>query len=97
MDKAPLISSEAIRDLGEIWDYIAEDNEGAADAIIDALVEKCRELVRLEGVGHKRGDLLPGLLSLPYGKYVIFFRRRQEVEIVRVLHGARDIAAVFEE
>lgn len=97
MDKEPLISFEAIRDLNEIWDYVAEDNQKAADALIDQLVQKCRELVRLEGVGHRRDDLLPELLSLPYRKYVIFFRRKETVEIVRILHGARDIDAVFEE
>ena len=97
MDKEPLISSEAIRDLNEIWDYVAEDNQKAADALIDLLVQKCRELVRLEGVGHRREDLLPGLLSQPCRKYVIFFRRKEEVEIVRILHGARDIGTVFEE
>lgn len=97
MDKEPLISSEAIRDLNEIWDYVAEDNQPAADALIDTLVQKCRELARLEGVGHRREDLLADLLSLPCRKYVIFFRRKEAVEIIRILHGARDIDAIFEE
>jgi plasmid stabilization system protein ParE len=37
------------------------------------------------------------MLSLAYKKYVIFFVQREGiVEIVRILHGARDIAKVFE-
>lgn len=97
MDKEPLISTEVTRDVNEIWDYVAEDNQKAADALIDLLVHKCRDLVRLEGVGHRREALLPGLLSLPCRKYVIFFRKKEEVEIVRILRGARDMDAVFEE
>ncbi|MCC5806295.1 MAG: type II toxin-antitoxin system RelE/ParE family toxin [Opitutales bacterium] len=96
-DKKPLISHAAIRDLDEIWDYIAGDSERAADHLIDEIVEKCRELAILKGVGHRREDLLPGLLSLAHRKYVVFFRRNERVEIVRILHGARDIPALFEE
>lgn len=97
MDKDPLISLEAIRDLDEIWDHIAGDNERAADPFVDEIVEKCHELANLDGVGHRRVDLLTGLLSLAHRKYVIFFRRNERVEIVRILQGARDIAGVFEE
>lgn len=97
MDKGPLISLEAVRDLNEIWDYIAADNERAADHLIDEIVEKCRELARLDGVGRRRDDLLSGLLSLAHRKYVIFFRRNERVEIVRILHGAREIPALFDE
>lgn len=97
MAKRPLISGEAIRDLEEIWEYIAEDSELNADRFIDRIVEKCCELVELEGVGHRRDDLIPGMLSLTFRKYVIFFQRnRNEVEIVRVLHGARDIRTHFD-
>jgi toxin ParE1/3/4 len=96
MDKEPRISHEAIRDLNKIWDYIVEDNEIAADNFIDSLVEKCRKLARLEGVGHRREDLVPGLLSLPYKNYVIFFQRNQYMNIVRILHGSRDVQSVFE-
>ncbi|HWB48592.1 MAG TPA: type II toxin-antitoxin system RelE/ParE family toxin [Stellaceae bacterium] len=36
--------------------------------------------------------MLPGLRSLPYGRYMIFYRiSEEEVEIVRVLPGARDV------
>lgn len=97
MAKRPLISKEAIRDLEEIWEYIAEDSELDADRFTDQIVEKCCEIVELEGVGHRRDDLIPGMFSLAFRKYVIFFQRnRNEVEIVRVLHGARDIRTLFD-
>jgi len=95
MAKGPLISREAIRDLEEIWEYIAEDSELNADRFIDQIIEKCCELVDLVGVGHRRDDLIPGMLSLAFRKYIIFFQRNESgVEIVRVLHGARDIRSI---
>jgi toxin ParE1/3/4 len=38
----------------------------------------------------------PSLRSLPVGNYVIFYRPTQDdVEVTRVLHGTRDIDALF--
>ena len=43
-----------------------------------------------------RPDLAPGLRASPVGNYVIFYRPIHDgIEVVRVLHGARDIPAVF--
>lgn len=50
------------------------------------------------GVGKMRNGLLPGLRSHIVGRYVIFYRAIPGgIEILRVLHGARDIEAVFPE
>ncbi|MBN2069611.1 MAG: type II toxin-antitoxin system RelE/ParE family toxin [Opitutales bacterium] len=97
MAKQLIISQEAISDLSEIWDYIARDNQRAADRFIDALYAKCQEILELESIGRSREELFEGLRSLPYRKYVIFFLRNHgDVEIVRILHGARDIESQFE-
>jgi toxin ParE1/3/4 len=43
-------------------------------------------------LGRSRTDLHPGLRSFPFGRYVIFYRPLDDgIEVVRVLHGARDI------
>jgi len=43
-----------------------------------------------------RDELAPGLRSLPVGNYVVFYRGREGgIEVIRVLHGARDIDALF--
>jgi toxin ParE1/3/4 len=42
--------------------------------------------------------LAEDLRSLPVGRYVIFYLAiSRRVEIVRVLHGSRDIETIFEE
>ena len=44
-----------------------------------------------------RDELAEGLRSFAVGRYVIFYRPISEgVEIVRVLHGSRDIDAIFQ-
>jgi toxin ParE1/3/4 len=49
-------------------------------------------------VGRPRDELRPGLRSAPYKPYIVFFSYHDDeaVEIVRVLHGARDLTEVFE-
>lgn len=47
--------------------------------------------------GRKRPDLAPDLRSLPVGNQVIFYRPIPDgIQVIRVLHGARDIPAVFD-
>jgi toxin ParE1/3/4 len=42
-------------------------------------------------------ELAPGIRSFPFGPYIIFYRVvTGAIEIVRVLHGARDIENIFE-
>jgi toxin ParE1/3/4 len=40
--------------------------------------------------------MAPGLRSFPVGNYVVFYRIVPEgIELVRVLHGARDLRRLF--
>ena len=48
------------------------------------------------GMGRLRDELAVDLRSFPVGRYVIFFRPLSNgVNIVRVLHSARDLNADF--
>jgi len=91
------ISPRAAADLIEIWSYIADDSMANADAFIDRLYETLQVLGRQPGSGRRREELAPRMQSFPYGRYVIFYRAMTDaIEIVRVLHGARDIEGIFE-
>jgi len=91
------ISPRAAADLIEIWGYIADDSVANADAFIDKLYETLQVLGRQPGSGRRREELAPGMQSFPFGRYVIFYRALKDaIEIVRVLHGARDIESIFE-
>lgn len=84
-------------DLTEIWSYIADDSVANADAFIDKIYETIELLARQLGSGRRREELAPGIQGFPIGRYVIFYRVvASAIEIVRVLHGARDIENIFE-
>lgn len=84
-------------DLVEIWQYIADDSEARADAFVDMIDQKLIALAANPVMGRARDELADGLRSFAVGRYVIFYRPLAEgVEIVRVLHGSRDIDALFQ-
>lgn len=47
-------------------------------------------------MGRARDDLAPGIRSLAFGRYVVFFVALADgIDVVRVMHGARDIDHTF--
>lgn len=91
------ISPRAISDLIEIWSYIADDSEAHADGFVDKIHDAMELLARQPGLGRRRDELAPGIQSFAVGRYIVFYRRvTGAIEIVRVLHGARDIENIFE-
>lgn len=91
------ISPRATEDLLDIWSYIADDSEANADGFIDKIHETMELLARQPGLGRHRKELVPGIQSFAVGRYVVFYRVVSgAIEIVRVLHGARDIENILE-
>lgn len=92
----------ARRDIVEIVTYIASERNApeAARKVRDALLGQCERIARTKAqLGRPRGDLREGLRAFPYRSYIIFFHYLGDgvVEIVRVVHGARDIQAQFDD
>jgi toxin ParE1/3/4 len=51
-----------------------------------------RNLGQMPGLGVSRDSLRRGLMLFPVGKYLILYRKVVDgIEIVRVIHGARDL------
>lgn len=87
----------ADEDLLDIWLYIAQDNIPAADRTAERLKQRCQTLGVSPMLGGKRDDLVAGMRYLIEGNYAIFYRVQQDaIEILRVLHGARDFPAIFQ-
>ena len=87
---------QAEEDLLDIWVRIASDSPFQADRFLDLLDDKMRLLADTPGMGRPRAELSSGLHGLPVGNYLIFYRQASKgIEVVRVLHGARDIEALF--
>lgn len=99
--KALRLRPLAESDLEEIWLRIVDDDPGAADAMIDRFTEIFELIRRQPGMGAPTPALGPraeGMLRrFPVGNYVIFYTEAVDTLVVeRVLHGARDIEALFE-
>ena len=86
-------------DLDDIWYYVASQsgNTDIADRLIGSITDRFFLLTRYPNLGRARDeDLRPGLRTFPVGEYVIFYRLEgEDVVILRVLRGSRNIAALF--
>ena len=88
---------QAEADILEIWDYIVDDSILDADRWVDSLDEKLALWATQPMMGRSRDELAPGIRSLAFGRYVVFFEPPSDgIDVVRVLHGSRDIDATFE-
>ena len=86
----------ATADLTEIAEYVAADNRKAAARLVASFKEQAARLARSPGIGRPRGELQADLRSFPVGRYVLFSRPTKDgIEVVRVLHGMRDIDRIF--
>jgi toxin ParE1/3/4 len=89
---------QAGADIAEIWDFIAEDSLEQADRWVDRLDEKLQLLAGQPLMGRDRPELAAGLRSIPFGRYVIFYLPLDDgIDVVRILHSARDVDAIFDE
>lgn len=93
-----LISPEALQDMSDIHNYIAMDDPDAADRVVLAFESNVALLTTQPEIG----QLMPRLRGLhmwvvtEFPNYLMFYRLRAGiVEIVRVLHGARDLRSVL--
>lgn len=93
----PRLTEQAEADLDELWAYIAANNPEAADRMVDAVLESSRMHVRFPGMGQSRDELRPGLRCFVVSPYVVFYRTLEAtIEVLRILHGARDIRSIIE-
>lgn len=83
---------EALRDLDEIWEYIAYDNLDAADRVIAEILTAIRDLVSFPGMGHTRLDLTSRPLRfLVVREYLIAYAPEEKpLWAVAILHGRRN-------
>jgi len=94
-----LWSPEAEADLAHIWNYYADvAGPDVARLMVRAIGESCVMLEAHSLAGRARDEIRPGLRSLLAAPHVIFYRvSDNEVQIVRVLDGRRDIDEIFAE
>lgn len=92
--KAVVFAPAAEIDLEEIWYHIALNAPGTADRIVDNIRKRCDQLSVFPDSGPSRREIAADARSLNEGRYVILYRIFETtIEIVRVVHGARDLTS----
>ena len=87
---------QAELDILEIWTYIAEDNFAAADRWVDALNDSFALWATQPALGRPRDEVDAGLRRLACGRYVVFYETLADgIDVIRVLHGSRDVDQAF--
>jgi toxin ParE1/3/4 len=93
------LAPEAEIELDQIWYRAALESGSAeiADRITDAIADRFLLLAAYPHVGRLRDDdLRPGLRSVPVGEYVIIYRTQgEDVSILHIVRGSRDIQALL--
>lgn len=87
-------------DIFDIWSYIAEDSEHAADRVEQAIYDACAFLADGPLRGHTRPDLTPRALRFwtlsRYPNYTVVYRpETAPLQIVAVLHGKRNLRRIL--
>ena len=86
----------AVRDLALIADRIAQDNLDAALRFYEEVGRVLDLISRHPLMGEGVENLAPGLRRHTVGEYLLFYRSvGEQIELIRVLHGARDINELF--
>ena len=93
---------QAKRDVIEIGRHIAQDSLRSAIRFLRAARADMRRLAEMPGMGARRdftNPRLAGLRSWPitgFRNHLIFYLPVHDgIEVVRVLHGARDLDRIF--
>ncbi len=94
---------QAKRDLEEIFVFIGEQDVDAGLGFLLAAEETLEHLAKMPLMGSSRrfrSSRLRNLRQFPvksHQEYLVFYHPTQDgIQVVRVLHGKRDLEAIFE-
>jgi len=92
------------QDLIDIYAYIHERSPQAAERVLNAIERYTQLLLDMPGIGRRWASPDPRLEGMrlavvtPYCNYLIFFRpTRDGIEVLRVVHGARELQNIIDE
>lgn len=87
-------------DLDDIWVYVAKESGSmeVASRLVDSICGRFFLLSRFPQAGRRRDeDFGEGMRSFPVGEYVILYCIEEaDGQILRVVHGRRDLEGLIE-
>ncbi len=94
-----IVKSPVWDDLREIGLWIAKENPDAAERFLSAAEQTFQQLKLHPGLGRLRSFTVPGVRSWPipgFKRYLVFYLPTpKELQILAVIHGARDLATAL--
>ena len=89
------LSPVADVDLLAIYLFIAEQSgRDQAEHVVRVIRSKCETVAEASGIGRPRPELRDGVRSFAIWSFLVFYSEIESgIEVVRILHGARDISA----
>ena len=94
-------TEKAIKNVQAIFDYISRDSKIYAARYVKALIHSTRKLEQVPRCGRVVPELQdPELREVIYNNYRIVYRivgENDDVEILAVIHGARDMKRALRE
>ncbi|ACK70278.1 plasmid stabilization system [Gloeothece citriformis PCC 7424] len=89
-------SDQAIKDLDEICNYIAEGNPKAASRLFDEIRKKCKLVANFPNIGKSYDKFMSNLRGFIVNDYIIFYYPIDEgIYVLRVVSGYRDLESLF--
>lgn len=95
-----ILTRSASRDLDQIFEYVLENSgPGRALHVHDRLYEGFSKVAAHPNLGHARDDLGDELLRawVVFSYLIIYRPDTKPLQIVRVIHGARDMPSAMNE
>lgn len=90
------LSHQADRDIEDIWAFIARKSIRQANSFLDTLCSKFASLAKHPLMGTPCLEIAPNLRLIVVKNHVVFYRQFENgIEVVRILHGARNIESLF--
>jgi toxin ParE1/3/4 len=104
LNRRVVVDPAADRDLDDQFDYIARDSLEVALRLLTAADRTFEELARMPRMGAPKEFRNPRLAGVRqwricgFDSHLIFYREVEDgIEVLRVLHAARDIEHILEE
>lgn len=87
-----VLHPNAVADLDEIWEYIAVDNLGAADRVLEEIYDAIGTLISFPEQGNGRPDLSSRPLKVHSIRdfLIVYAPAERPLFVVAVLHGRRN-------
>jgi toxin ParE1/3/4 len=85
---------EAEEDALSIWTHLADEaSEAVADRVLAQVYDECEKLGDMPGIGHFREELLDRRFkfSSAYSYLIVYRWEVKPIEIIALVHGARDL------